>query len=245
MTELTLFVERLERLERQNRLLRRAGVVGLFLVGSLLWMGQTRPARILEAQKFVLRDANGKRQAEFGQVDGWPALVFLDSAGRISLLLGIESGEPHVVIYGTAAEQVVSIKRSASGASLSLHDTSGNPRLNLSVGVNGPAVGLLSKSGEAKSAVGLTPGEEPFIHLFGAREHGGIQLLSAPDRSVLRFIDDGDVPRAVFGLLEKEGTPGLVLNQSDGTARAILMLSSKGAELGFLNRDKSVAWKAP
>jgi len=245
MNELTPFVERLERLERQNRLLKRAGVIGLFLVGSLLWMGQTRPVRMLEAQRFVLRDANGKRQAELGQIDGSPALVFFDSAGRMTALFGMESGEPHIVIYGPSVEKIVSITRTASGGSLALHDHSGNPRLNLSVGASGPAIGLLSKRGEAKCAVGMTADEEPFMHLFGRREHGGVQLLSASDRSVLRILDDGDMPRAVFGLLEKEGTPGLVLNQSDGAARAILMLSPKGADLEFLNKDKVIVWKAP
>jgi hypothetical protein len=245
MMEHALLVERLERLELQNRRLRQGGLICLVLIGSFFWMGQMRPVRILEAQKFVLRDASGKRQAELGQVDGSPALVFLDPAGRISMSFGMESEEPHIVIFGASAEKMVSITRSASGPRLALHDTGGAVRLNLSVGANGPAIGLLSKGGEARSTLGMTANEDAFMHLFGAREHGGVQLLSAPDRSVIRFLDEGDMPRAVLGLLEKEGAPGLVLNQSDGTARAILMLSAQGAELGFLNNEKGVVWKAP
>ncbi len=245
MSEYSLLLARIERLESRNRLLARGGAFCLVVLGSLFWMGQTRPIKVLDAQKFMLRDLNGKRQAEFGIVDGSPSLIFLDGFGRTAMSVGMEAGQPGLTMYGNSAEKILSISRLAVGPTLTLYDERGAKRLNLSVGANGPAIGLLGRGGEARSALGMTSKEEAFLQLFAQREHGGIQILAAPERSVLRILDDKDTPRTVLGLLEKEGTPGLVLNQGDGSPRVLLMLSGNGPGLDFLSSDKTVLWKAP
>jgi hypothetical protein len=127
MTEPTLdtLTRRLDRLERQNRWLRRVSLVILLGAVATLLMGQApphRPPRIVEAEEFVLRDARGQVRATLGTTqspsaaflrihnddgkqrariivssDGTSSLEFMDSSDRVRVLLGVrDHGLPRV-----------------------------------------------------------------------------------------------------------------------------------------------------
>ena len=59
-------LERLEKLERENRRMKQLGVVGLLALGGVLLMGQTKPKpkapKVVQAQRFELVDATGGAQ---------------------------------------------------------------------------------------------------------------------------------------------------------------------------------------
>ena len=59
--------ERLERLERQNKWMRRLGAVGVALVAAVFLMGQEKEkepklADVIEAHSLVLRDKRGNKR---------------------------------------------------------------------------------------------------------------------------------------------------------------------------------------
>jgi hypothetical protein len=57
--ELEAVVERVERLERENRLIKRIGGLVLLVVAALVFLGQARQsAPVVEAQRFLIRDPN-------------------------------------------------------------------------------------------------------------------------------------------------------------------------------------------
>jgi hypothetical protein len=62
-SDLETLSARVEKLERQNRLFKRAVLALLLLPVTLLVMGQAAPTRTLEAQAFILRGANGSKMA--------------------------------------------------------------------------------------------------------------------------------------------------------------------------------------
>jgi hypothetical protein len=71
--DLRHIVERLEIVERQNRLLKRIGLTALGLVAGVVLMGQAQPERppekkstVIEAEQFIVRDANGQTRGLFG-----------------------------------------------------------------------------------------------------------------------------------------------------------------------------------
>jgi hypothetical protein len=239
---------RVEKLERQNRALRGMGLVILVLGGAFFWMGQTAQIpiqRAIEARKFTLRDMRGKRRAELSVAVGRPVLLFYDANEQVSVSVGIDEDGPGITVYGPNQQRQAAVLLSETGPLITLHDSSGVKRLNLNVTPQGPAIGLLGSMGEAKGAFGMTANSETFLQLFGTAEHGGVQLFAAPDRSVVRMFDSSDVPRAVLGLLAKEGTPGLTLNDASGNSRVILMLDPKGPSVDFLDEQKKLLWKAP
>ena len=60
-------VLRLDRLERENRRLKRIGALVVVVISGVFMMGQALPKnRIVEAEKFVLKDTGGKVRAILG-----------------------------------------------------------------------------------------------------------------------------------------------------------------------------------
>lgn len=80
--DLHIIFERLEKLERQNRKLKYAGVVALLCFGALVLMGQTtHKSSTIRAEEFQLVDSHGKLMGRM-RVDGEnPELDLYNSQG--------------------------------------------------------------------------------------------------------------------------------------------------------------------
>jgi len=82
--------ERLDRLELENRWLKRIGGGAMIAMLAMIAMGMTagRAPRRAAAEQFVLNDANGRPRATLGLGrDGAPALSMLDPQGQEQVLL--------------------------------------------------------------------------------------------------------------------------------------------------------------
>src|SRR5437899_2963926 len=84
----TNLTERVERLERENRIWRRSGVA-VALVGSIVLLtGGVKPVdrpKEVEAEQFTLKDKNGKTRAVLGMSPGSdPVLLFLNKENEIT-----------------------------------------------------------------------------------------------------------------------------------------------------------------
>jgi hypothetical protein len=65
-TDLQSLIARIEKLERQNRRFKRGGLAILLAAATLIGMGQGRPTRSLEAEQFILKDAQGRPRLVIG-----------------------------------------------------------------------------------------------------------------------------------------------------------------------------------
>ncbi len=83
-------IQRVERLERENRNLKSGLLFGLVVVLGIFLIGGTGAGKkTVEAETYVVKDAQGKVQARFGvTVDGGPALTFFDRKGNPRLFMG-------------------------------------------------------------------------------------------------------------------------------------------------------------
>ena len=144
--------ERLERLERRHRRWRNVGVAGALGLAALALMGQKPPARAVEAERFILRDAAGRVRAEL-LVDGDQsvALRFKDADGMPRLTVGTENGAALIVLNeqgGKLRAGLVSLPHGAPG--LNLYDAAGKPRAELSLNRDGaPALTFNDRDGFA------------------------------------------------------------------------------------------------
>ena len=64
--ELGLLAERIAQLEKQNRLFKRWGILLLVLVGGVALVAAQGRERTVEAEHFLLKDANGRVRADLG-----------------------------------------------------------------------------------------------------------------------------------------------------------------------------------
>ncbi len=103
-------LSRIERLEAQNRMLKRGALACLVAVASLGLMGQSqrKPAKApapppapaftmpknIEAESFVLKDASGKVRAELSMGGTGPSLKLRDQSGTALVTLSLNDDKP-------------------------------------------------------------------------------------------------------------------------------------------------------
>jgi hypothetical protein len=75
--------ERLDRLERENRRLKRAGVVVLALIGAVVLMGHVVGEKVIEAERFVLLDSSGQPRAVLAVAKSGSGLYLYDEKGKL------------------------------------------------------------------------------------------------------------------------------------------------------------------
>ncbi len=125
--DLAAVVARLEKVERQNRRLRGAGIAVVAVAAAGLLMGQAVPrAPIVEAEGFVLTDARGIVRAKLAMDKGRPMVALTDEYGMPRIGLIVDKDGPMVA----------------------LGDENGMPRVELSVGKEGPRLFLADANGK-------------------------------------------------------------------------------------------------
>ena len=209
--------QRIEELERQNRRIKRAGlltVVGV-LAATLLYVGLQATSRaiaqgrteskVIEATEFRLVDRSGKLRAALGMANGEPGLVLYDKDGkaRASLELG-KNGEP----------------------ALTLYDKDGKARADLHLDERGAFLNLVEENGKSLATLGV--GKSP--------EYGEVLPL-------LALTDHSGTMRALVQV-EKE-RPSLLLFDRDGKRRAGLGVYEDGPKIRLTDEDGQVTWGAP
>ncbi len=80
-------LRRLEQLERSNRRLKIFATIILVGLAAIGVMGQARPpAQVVEAQEFIVKDANGNVRARLGAYTAGASLTLYHEAGRATLM---------------------------------------------------------------------------------------------------------------------------------------------------------------
>ncbi len=84
-------VRRLERLERENRNLRRAGLAAVALTGVAFLVSASAVCKTVWAERFVLKDASMRERAVLTayETGGPPKLTLLDEQGSPALTFGV------------------------------------------------------------------------------------------------------------------------------------------------------------
>lgn len=131
---LEIVLQRLQTLEKQNRRLKRSGLLVLVLVGSVLFILSaakhqampTAATEIVEAQRFVLKNARGEIRAILGvELDGDPYLSFWDADDHLRIGLGVWTKEPALNIFDSKGNRRLSLYGSVDGPSIEVTDAAG------------------------------------------------------------------------------------------------------------------------
>jgi hypothetical protein len=113
---------RLEKLERENRRVKRIGALAALIGGSLLLMGQAKTSRTVEAESFVLKDPQGGLRATLDMWHGSPMFRLYDTSGVARAWLWLAgNGEPGLTFYDAAGNPMVTLAATKDGASLWLN----------------------------------------------------------------------------------------------------------------------------
>lgn len=171
--ELDILLYRVERLEKENRRLKRGGLAFVLLIASVGLMAQTRqnppagtqrpkgraaapaPAptgpTAVEAQSFILKDSNGHVRAELGLTGSAPSLKFKDESGSALVTLALNSdapGGPMLLLSDPQHHASVALSvLEHAGPQLSLTGERADIQLHMGVAPDGTTLELSDKDG--------------------------------------------------------------------------------------------------
>jgi hypothetical protein len=94
MTEQQILMGRLERLERQNRIVRAGGTLAILAGAAALCIGMSAPRRTLETDLLVIKDTAGNTRMILGMADDGPAITMLDKSGKLRANIGVTDKGP-------------------------------------------------------------------------------------------------------------------------------------------------------
>ncbi len=152
--------ERVARLEQLNR--RLLGGLALATLGAavLLSLGfMPGKEKLIEAERLILRDANGHRRVECHAGPKGPALTFFDADGTQRLRLQTEDDGASTLSLHQPSEQArrdVTLKVAPDGWSLlSFADAKQQERLAVGLGYDGePRLRMYTRDGKARASLG-------------------------------------------------------------------------------------------
>jgi hypothetical protein len=147
--------------------MKRAGMLLLVLIAALAGMGQVRPKnRLIEGEKFVLKDISGTKRAELVMEAGGPGLVLYDAdQNRIGRFGG--TGEGHgagLSLQGARGESKVTLISLADGPHLLMFDARGKFRGELAATVKGPYLFLHDDNEKVRVALAVE-GDAPKLQV--------------------------------------------------------------------------------
>ena len=87
-------VQRIERLERQNRSLKVAGTLVVLASAAALFVGMSAPKKSLETDLLLIKDAAGTTRMILGMADDGPAITMLDQNGKLRANIGVTDKGP-------------------------------------------------------------------------------------------------------------------------------------------------------
>jgi len=161
--------KRLEKLERENKWMRRAGAVVLAVAATVLLTGQGKGEKLpdLEVRSLTVKDEKGKVRVKLGTAtDGSAHIEIHDQAGRVRLSLRTAAnGAPHLRLADQAGKHRAVLRVFLDGSVfLALHDG----LLLRTVAKGSPSI-LLTDGGRVRTSLGIADAGSPALELKDAK----------------------------------------------------------------------------
>ena len=99
-SDVTALMNRLERVEKENRTIKMVGVVILAAVAGMFLTGLSVEEPVIGAEAFTLLDSQGELRAVFAMVNNEPTLALFDTAGKVRAGLSVVENNPRLILYG-------------------------------------------------------------------------------------------------------------------------------------------------
>lgn len=170
---------RIERLETENRRIRRGAAAFLVAIATIGLMGQTTTTRKrppaatppaapvlpknIEAESFVLKDATGKVRAELAMAGTGPALKLRDASGSALVTISLNDGAPggpYVLMSDPQHHAGVTLSAlENSGSQLLLTGDRPDIQAHIGVAMDGPSFQISDQDGLSASIGGAQMGK--------------------------------------------------------------------------------------
>jgi hypothetical protein len=206
--------DRLDRLERENRQIRKTAALLVLVIFAAMLSGQSSPpdaSKGIEAQQFTVKDANGTARASWGiNSTGAVVLGFMDADGKARLTLSVEpDGSPVLYLYGRDQTRRFLLHLNHDLPELVLFNSQQKRRVSLMVDAKQGSGGLLVSDNEEKRRGSFFVGDDGSVAMTLLDENENLQI----------------------GLGRSKQGPLLSMNDLKGNARIILGSLAQGPAL--------------
>jgi hypothetical protein len=228
--------ERLEKLERQNRRMKLAGLGAVVIAGAFVLMGQASGPRTLpevRAKSFVLVDANGETRARLymSAPPERPELDLLDAKGNPRVVLDASGTSGGLDLLDAKGNERLTLYGPPIGPGLVLTDANQKERVELAASSDGPTLALYDASEKVRARLGAWP-EGPGLKLYDANGKPRAGLAVTSDGPTLGLND-------ATGFKTRIGVTGLVTPATGETH------TTSAASIVLFGKDRKVLWSAP
>ncbi len=234
-------VARVNRLERENRRLKRIVLSAGVLLAAGVLLGPAPPKgapKILKAREFQVVDDDGATRVALRlEASGEPRMTF-SGAGGSEVLLGLS--EKRLVLTLKDAGQVrASLEAGPEGTQLRLESQDGKRAAKLRAGGD---LGLfVNQVGSGRHGASLAIGDSgPALSLSSPDEAGApiLGLQISPALGPILAVTRGSAGVALN--VSRDDDPSVTLTDSQGRDRAVLGVTKLQVEKRRWDRDKSV-----
>lgn len=181
--ELQAIRERIAELELQNRRFRRGGMAILVVLSAVILMGQVAPpARVVEAQRFVIKDKDGKERGSFATIGKGSELTLgnINAQPMMRLIVSTDASDLH--FYGSS-QSGMNLGVDTGNPDISMAGAEQNGEARITFGKDGPALKLEDAKGSS-TILGATQLEKPINNGAHPASAASIVLLDK-DKKVI------------------------------------------------------------
>ncbi len=163
---------RVERLERENRRIRRGAFIALVVIAGLIFMGQTSEpgiSNVLRTRRLVIEDESGTMRLGLGVTSGGSGLLMFDETGKRRLSLLLVNGTPQMMMCDKGGTSRALLSADSAGPGLILCDEAGEARGAFVLPKStGPGLALRDQKGGMRVYLGLDPKDQPTLLALSA-----------------------------------------------------------------------------
>lgn len=242
----TSLLNRLDRLEQENRRWRRASgllLVVLFATFTLAWRSPGRD--VLEGERLVLRSADGTEYATLGpDGEGHPMLFLREGESHAVLTLN----GPAVHLRGTDGRRSAFLGMDSRNASrLSLTSENLQDGVRAVVHEDGTSgVFVLGEKGFERASIEYPSGAGGQVTVRGEKGQVRGSFSVDPAHVASTILLDTSGRRRVGMLVQADGTPLVSMEDEEGRPRTNLTMKFDGSpRLETLHTNGQPSWKAP
>lgn len=152
--DLQILQERIAKAERHSRSLQWLIVIAMLVWVPLMLLKLSKPKRFVEAEGFILKDANGITRGTLGFFEDGSFLHLHDEKEKLRLSLSVTRFGPSLSISNAEENLRGHLFATEKAVNFMLYSEEEKSRISLSMTKNGPTVTLSDPSGIDRARLG-------------------------------------------------------------------------------------------
>ncbi len=232
MTELQFhkISERLEKLERQNRIMKQIGCVTILIMVLLLTVGSNKNRELLDvysisAQRLTIKDNKGNPAIVMSNNDNGPVLTMSDPNNRIRLKINTTDRGAELSLYDAVLKKQLAISADNKRSGLTLYAESGEIASFRYIPMGGSGLAFYDHNMTRRMLLAATD-KESYLWIDNSRGEKQVRLGSQLELTNRNLIESNG---AYMKLYNKRGVPVVKLHTDEYGYGVVGAYDYKGA----------------